>query len=83
MMCLDQWLLSDKRNYYHDTTPHTQRDLRFGVEQNVDVVFASFIRKAQDVHDVRAILGEDGKHILIFSKVCPSSHVTITWLVVV
>ena len=40
------------------------------MEQNVDVVFASFIRKAQDVRDVKAVLGEAGKHILIFSKVC-------------
>ena len=34
------------------------------------MVFASFIRKAQDVRDVRAQLGEKGKHIRIVSKVC-------------
>ena len=44
-------------------------DLKFGVEQDVDVVFASFIRKASDVHAVRDVLGEKGKHILIVSKV--------------
>jgi len=44
-------------------------DLRFGVEQDVDMVFASFIRKASDVRDVRAALGPNGKHIKIISKI--------------
>ena len=46
-----------------------QADLKFGVEQGVDMVFASFIRKAQDVAACREELGEKGKHILIISKV--------------
>jgi len=46
-----------------------KRDLLFGVEQNVDMVFASFIRKASDVEEVRAVLGEKGKHIKIISKI--------------
>ena len=44
-------------------------DLKFGVQQDIDVVFASFIRKASDVDAVREILGVKGKHILIVSKV--------------
>uniref|UniRef100_V9KKR6 Pyruvate kinase n=1 Tax=Callorhinchus milii TaxID=7868 RepID=V9KKR6_CALMI len=44
-------------------------DLKFGVEQNVDMVFASFIRKAADVHAVRKALGEKGKNIKIISKI--------------
>ena len=33
------------------------------------MVFASFIRKAGDVHQVRELLGEKGKDIRIISKI--------------
>lgn len=46
-----------------------QADLKFGVEQGVDMVFASFTRKQKDVSDCHKELGEKGKHILIISKV--------------
>ncbi|KAF5925289.1 hypothetical protein HPG69_001733, partial [Diceros bicornis minor] len=45
------------------------QDLKFGVEQDVDMVFASFIRKAADVHAVRKVLGDKGKNIKIISKI--------------
>ncbi|XP_072461576.1 pyruvate kinase PKM [Notamacropus eugenii] len=45
------------------------QDLHFGLEQGVDMVFASFIRKADDVHAVRKVLGEKGKNIKIISKI--------------
>jgi pyruvate kinase len=35
-------------------------DLAFGVENQIDMVFASFIRKAADVMEVRKALGEKG-----------------------
>ncbi|KAM9001862.1 pyruvate kinase PKLR isoform X1 [Sarcophilus harrisii] len=44
-------------------------DLRFGVEQGVDIIFASFIRKAQDVIAVREALGPQGQSIKIISKI--------------
>ncbi|KAK2084399.1 hypothetical protein P7K49_037432 [Saguinus oedipus] len=45
------------------------RDLRFGVEHGVDIVFASFVRKASDVAAVRAALGPEGQGIKIVSKI--------------
>src|SRR5947208_16787247 len=37
-----------------------KKDLLFGVENDIDMVFASFVRNAQDVIDVRNVLGEKG-----------------------
>ena len=44
-------------------------DLRFGVKNKVDMVFASFIRRANDVLAIREVLGEEGKDIQIISKI--------------
>jgi len=45
------------------------KDLQFGVDQGVDMVFASFIRDAAGVREIRKVLGDAGKDILIISKI--------------
>ena len=44
-------------------------DLRFGVKNKVDMVFASFIRRGSDITSIREVLGEDGKEIQIIAKI--------------
>lgn len=46
-----------------------QNDLRFGVKNKVDMVFASFIRRGEDIKHIRRVLGEDGKDIQIIAKI--------------
>ena len=41
----------------------------FGIPNKVDFIAASFVRRASDVEDIRACLGEEGKHIKIISKI--------------
>lgn len=45
-------------------------DIRFGTEQNINFIAASFVRKAQDVLDIRAILEEkNATNVQIFPKI--------------
>lgn len=46
-----------------------KKDLQFGVRNGVDMIFASFIRCAQDVHDIRTVLGPEGANIKIIVKI--------------
>lgn len=44
-------------------------DLDFGVKNNVDMIFASFIRRGEDVRGIREHLGAKGANIKIISKI--------------
>ncbi len=44
-------------------------DLRFGVKNTVDMVFASFIRRGSDITAIREVLGKDGKEVQIIAKI--------------
>ncbi|HZG58443.1 pyruvate kinase [Paenibacillus sp.] len=45
-------------------------DIRFGIEQGIDFIAASFVRKASDVLEIRAILEQhNAQHIQIISKI--------------
>ncbi len=51
-------------------TEQDEDDLKFGIENDVDIVAASFIRKAQDVLAIRKVLHKyGGEHIHIYSKI--------------
>jgi len=46
-----------------------KKDLQFGVKNGVDMIFASFIRSADDVRSIRQVLGPDGAGIKIIVKI--------------
>ncbi|KAH8326581.1 hypothetical protein KR067_010513 [Drosophila pandora] len=50
-------------------TERDKRDLKFGVEQKVDMIFASFIRDGNAVAEIRQALGPGGEGIKIICKI--------------
>lgn len=49
-------------------TQKDKQDLLFGIEQNVDLVAISFVRNAIDIQDVKKIIHEHKKDILVVAK---------------
>lgn len=46
-----------------------QQDIAFGVKNGVDMIFASFIRRADDIRHIRKVLGAEGRDIKIIAKI--------------
>lgn len=76
--CKNSCKLGEKKNMnlpgaYVDLptiTPKDEEDLvEFGIRQNIDFVAASFVRKAQDIHNIRDVLGVGGNFIKIIAKI--------------
>ena len=51
-------------------TEKDKEDVKFGIEQGVDFIAASFVRRAKDVLEIREMLeSHDGEHIKIIPKI--------------
>lgn len=44
--------------------------LKWGVPNQIDMIALSFVRKGSDLVEVRKVLGEHSKNIMLMSKVC-------------
>ncbi|KAI1926558.1 Pyruvate kinase [Ophidiomyces ophidiicola] len=44
-------------------------DIKFGAKNKVDMIFASFIRRGEDIQRIREVLGEDNTEIQIIAKI--------------
>ena len=49
--------------------PKDKKDLDFGIEQGVEWIALSFVRRAEDVIKLRKIIEKSGKHIKIIAKI--------------
>lgn len=51
-------------------TEKDEEDLvKFGLKEGIDMIAASFVRKASDIHYIKDVLGPRGAHIKIISKI--------------
>ena len=50
-------------------TEKDKEDLAFGIEQGVDWIALSFVRRASDMIDIKAIIAKSGKDIKVIAKI--------------
>lgn len=44
-------------------------DLRFGLEHDVEWIALSFVRSAEDIHEIKRLIAESGKHARVIAKI--------------
>lgn len=76
--CENSAALGEKKNVnlpgvVVDLPTLTEKDkediLQWGIPNKIDIIALSFVRKGSDLKEVRKLLGEHGKTILLMSKV--------------
>lgn len=50
-------------------TPKDQHDIQFAIEQEMDFIALSFVRRAEDIDELRELLGKRGSKIKIIAKI--------------
>src|SRR6202007_2998774 len=50
-------------------TPKDAADLDFALKTGVDFIALSFVRSAQDVHELRALIEQAGSHAHVIAKI--------------
>ena len=78
MECQNDYLLGERKNMNFpgvkvDLPTLTEKDIidinGFAIKNQVEFLAASFVRSAQDVRNIREVLGDDGEDIQIISKI--------------
>lgn len=41
----------------------------FGIKRGLDIITASYVRKPEDVEEVKRVIDEKGKHVSVFAKI--------------
>jgi len=76
--CENTWMLGERKNVnlpgvIVDLPTLTDKDkediLKWGVPNKIDMIALSFVRKGSDLVEVRKVLGEHAKSIMLMSKV--------------
>jgi pyruvate kinase len=57
-------------------TPKDRRDIEFGLDHEVDFIALSFVRSADDIHELRGLLAERGQNVKIVAKIEDQEGVT-------
>lgn len=78
VVCKNDYRLGEKKNMNLPgcsvdlpvLTDDDEKDiLEFGLKRGVDIIAASFVRKASDVEYIREVLGPKGAHVKIIAKI--------------